>query len=359
MKGTEDIAEMVERLLKEACKERGHINVLIAGRSGVGKSTLINALFQGDFAATGQGRPVTACTREITKEGIPLTIFDTRGLEMKAFRETLTELENLVSTRNRDTDHKRHIHVAWLCIQEGGSRVESAEIDLHNMLSKHMPVIGVITKAKNDNGFKNEVQKLLPQARNIIRIRAIPEQFDDGHIMPPMGLEELVQLTSEVIPEAIRNAFSAAQKASIQNKKDSANKIVVAAAATAVAAGASPIPFSDAAILVPIQIGMLAKISAVFGLTLSKAFLMTLVASVAGAGGAAYVGRTIVGNLIKFVPGIGIIVGGVISGATAGLLTTALGEIYIAVLVKLFCKTGGEAPSEDDIINEFKAKLKL
>jgi len=49
------------------------VNILIAGRTGVGKSTLINAVFQGNFATTGQGRPVTQSTREIKKEGIPLS----------------------------------------------------------------------------------------------------------------------------------------------------------------------------------------------------------------------------------------------------------------------------------------------
>ena len=44
------------------------------------KSTLINAVFQSNLTETGQGRPVTKGTREINKQGVPLTIFDTRGL---------------------------------------------------------------------------------------------------------------------------------------------------------------------------------------------------------------------------------------------------------------------------------------
>lgn len=42
-------------------------------RTGVSKSTLIDSVFQGNFATTGQGRPVTQNTREIKKEGIPPT----------------------------------------------------------------------------------------------------------------------------------------------------------------------------------------------------------------------------------------------------------------------------------------------
>jgi|GEM_PF-3558277 len=69
----EDIAAMARKAIEEAIRELGQVNVLIAGRTGVGKSTLINAIFQGNLAATGQGRPVTQTTREITKEGIPFS----------------------------------------------------------------------------------------------------------------------------------------------------------------------------------------------------------------------------------------------------------------------------------------------
>lgn len=338
-------------------RERGQVNVLIAGRTGVGKSTLINSVFQGKFADTGQGRPVTTSTREITKEGIPLAIWDTRGLEMAAYGEIISELEQHVISCSRETDKKRHIHVAWLCIHEDGRRVEEAEVKLHTMLAKHMPVIGVITKARADQGFKAEVQRLLPEVRNVVRVRALEEKLDEGHVLTPMGLIDLVNLTAEVIPESFRRAFAAAQKASVQQKKDVAHGIVVAAATSAAVAGASPIPFSDAIILVPIQIGMLAGISSTFGLTLSTSFLSTLVAAMVGATGATLGGKAIVSNLLKFIPGAGTLLGGIISATTAAALTTTLGKLYIATLVALFSESGGEAPSSDDVVREFKKRL--
>jgi len=138
--------DLLSDAIARATAERGHINILIAGRSGVGKSTLINAVFQQNLAETGQGRPVTKNTREISKEGVPVTIFDTRGLELSQFQETLSELETIIKDRSGDRDTNRHIHVSWLCVQEDGRRVEQAEIDLHHMLSKHLPLITVITK---------------------------------------------------------------------------------------------------------------------------------------------------------------------------------------------------------------------
>ena len=263
-----------------------------------------------------------------------------------------------MAAQARETDVNRHVHVAWLCVSEDGRRVEEAEVELHRRLAELMPVLGVITKARADQGFRAEVQRLLPETRNVVRVRALSESFDDSDVvLPPMGLKELVDATTEVIPEAVQRAFAAAQKASIELKKNKAHRVVVAAATAAAGVGAAPIPFADAALLVPIQIGMLAGISATFGIELSRAFLGTLVASMAGTTGAAFLGRAVVSNLLKFIPGLGTIAGGAISATTAGALTTGLGELYVAVLAKLLAASKGDAPSPDAIAREFKARL--
>jgi predicted GTPase len=54
-----NIGEIIENAINKAERDRGEVNILIAGKTGVGKSTLINAVFQGNFATTGQGKPVT------------------------------------------------------------------------------------------------------------------------------------------------------------------------------------------------------------------------------------------------------------------------------------------------------------
>ena len=168
-----DITTMINEALERALKERGVANIIIAGKTGVGKSTLINAVFQGRMAATGQGRPVTKHTRKITKRGVPVSIYDTMGLEVKDYAPILSELMDFIENTNNDAEPTRQIHVAWICIAEGSRRVEEAEIQLVGALSKKMPVIVVITTAVSDNGFKSEVEKLLPSARNVIRINSV------------------------------------------------------------------------------------------------------------------------------------------------------------------------------------------
>lgn len=350
--------ELLLEAIESATVERGNINILIAGRTGVGKSTLINAVFQKNMVETGQGRPVTQNTREIIKDGVPLTIFDTRGLEMSQFKETLAELEKLIKERGGDKDSNRHIHVAWLCIHEGGRRVEQAEIDLHNMLAaRQVPIVTVITKASSDKGFKDEVLTLLPESASVVRVRAIPEEDDYGHRLNPMNLDVLIEATSEVVPEGKRRALAAAQKANLDYTKSQAHKIVAGAATAAAAAGATPIPFADAAVLAPIQVAMIAGITSVFGLELSVGTLSTLVTSALGVGGATFVGRAIVANVVKLVPGVGTVVGGVISGATASTITIGLGEAYIAVLAEIFAVDPDARPSAADVADSLRTKM--
>lgn len=352
-----DVGALVRKAMEEAIRERGQMNVLIAGRTGAGKSTLINSVFQGRLAETGQGRPITTHTREITKSGIPLSIWDTRGLELAAFQETIDELTRVVSERAADPNPARHIHVAWLCIQEDGRRVEEAEIALHKLLAQHMPVLGVVTKARSDGGFKDEVQSLLPQARNVVRVRAIREELDEGHVLNPMGLETLIEATSEVIPDGHRRAFAAAQKASIKEKASVSHRIVAASATSAAALAVNPLPLADAALIVPVQIGMLAGITSAYGMELTRGFLTTIVASAAGAGGATYAGRVVFANLLRLFPGAGTIAGGVIAASTAAAMTTALGEAYIATLSTVFSRSPADQIDPADVAAELKRRL--
>ena len=297
-----NLSNIIEDAINKALKNRGEVNILIAGKTGVGKSTLINAVFQGDFATTGQGKPVTQETREIQKEGIPLKLYDTRGLELKEYKETFQELENFINNKNNDSNAMNHIHMAWICIDESSRRVEDAEIELCNLLSKHIPVIGIITKASSDEGFRVKVQSLLNPAKNVVRVNSIPRILDDGYVIKPSGLEELIELAMEIVPEGQKKAFAAAQKVSIKQKRNKAHVIVAGAATTAAGTGGIPIPFSDAVALVPIQVTMLAGITAVFGFELKKSFLSTLVSSTITGAGATIIGKTIVSNLLKMFP---------------------------------------------------------
>jgi len=356
---TINVAEAIKSAYEKALRERGFVNVLVVGKTGTGKSTLVNTVFNDRIADTGQGRPITQHMRRYTKEGSPVSIYDTKGLEVAEYRSILDDLKAKVREINRSERHEDHVHVAWLCVAEGARRVEDAELELAAIMDElSVPLIVAITTAVSDQGFRTEVRDAFHSAANVVRLNSEPYVMDEGVVVPARGVDTLVDVTMEVVPKGQKTAFAAAQRIKIDHKVTRSRLAVGTAATAAAAAGATPIPFSDAVAIVPIQVGMIATVSAIFGLDLSTGFLTTLVTASLGSTSGTLAGRAVVGSLLKVIPGVGSVVGGSISAGVAAALTTALGEAYITVLKKLVAANPDRPLTAEEIALALKERLK-
>lgn len=316
----------------DVLKEMTPVNVLVVGKTGVGKSTLINAIFRENLATTGIGKPVTKSVMRITKENIPIVLYDTKGLELqKNESEINAEVSEFLKKKESENDP---IHVAYFVVSAQSARIEDAEINLINELAKFMPVILVLSKYFGDEARELDkyMHSLDLNVADIIPVLAKEMRLSSSLVIKPQGLKELVQKTVSLIPEETKNSFINAQHADIDLKVKRARSWAKKYIATTFGVGFVPIPFSDASVLVPMQVAMLAHITAIFGLSLDKTRLTSIVAAVGGTGGATFLGRYIVSNVLKLIPGAGTILGGLISGSTASILTTALAFSYIETL---------------------------
>jgi len=339
MKQTKDSYNIVKELLEKTDQEvqkMPPVNILVSGKTGVGKSTLINHVFREKLADTGIGKPVTKHLRRITKKGVPIALYDTRGLELEPSVQATVknEMFNLVE-ENKNSEEE--IHVAYYCINANSNRIEQSEIDLINELSEKLPVILVLTQSigKPAEEFQTYLENLNLSVVTIQRVMAEPYEIDEELSIPEFGLKELIHKTLELIPEEAHEAFTNAQIADIDRKAKSARRWAVKYIAATFGVGFSPIPFSDASVLVPMQVTLLAHITAIFGISLDKSSIVSIIAAVGGTGSATFVGKTVVANAFKFIPGIGTVIGGAISGGTAAALTSALAMSYIEVLTVL------------------------
>ena len=191
--------------------------------------------------------------------------------------------------------------------------------------------------------------KTLVEKENLDIVKVVPVlaqdmDFDEEYVAKAYGLDRLIDVMSESLPDELQDTLQNVQKASLESKKKHSQAAVVTAVAAAFGEGFAPIPFSDAAVLIPTQVAMIASITTIFGMEVNKSLLTGFVSSTLGTAGATVLGKTIVSNLIKLIPGVGTVVGGLISGSTASLLTTALGEAYI-ILMEMIYK--GELKAED------------
>lgn len=311
------------------------INIIVAGKTGSGKSTLINALFRENIAQTGIGQPITQELIRLTKEGVPLTLYDTRGLELnqEVQQQVQADLLSLIATQ-QDKGEREAIHVVYYCINAMGSRIEPFEIELIQTLATKVPVILVVTQVlgPENREFHRYLVDLKLNVAAVVPVLAKPYVVAKRQVISAFGLQTLIDTTLNIVPSQVHRAFINAQQIDINRKVANARRWAKTYVSSAFGVGFVPIPFADATLLIPMQITMLAHLTAIFGVSLDKAQIVSLLAGIGGTSGTTYIGKIMVGSLFKLMPGLGTVSGGLVTGTTASMLTVALGYSYIEAL---------------------------
>ena len=191
-----------------------HLNIILVGPSGVGKSTLINAILKVN-AKENFGRPETKDSCYYESEEIPfLRLADSRGIEKDTklgVDQIFESIQRFIKSQIETNDPDKFIHCIWYCWC--GSRLEENEMKLFKKLSETysletIPIIIVYTKAIDVNETEKAKNYIFNENKlNNDFIDIVSKDIDVGQcILPSRNLDKLKEISIKRAKEAIKSS---------------------------------------------------------------------------------------------------------------------------------------------------------
>ncbi|MDO9492781.1 GTPase domain-containing protein [Acetobacterium sp.] len=184
--------------------KRCETNVLILGKTGVGKTSLCNYIFGTEVMKTGAGRPVTGMG--IFSETIPLSqtlilhLYDSWGLEADK-SESWKALIQQVLEQHDVREIKDWFHTIIYCLSAKSARVEDFDLEMITILGKDgNPVLVVLTHCDVMNvetaiaAMRKEIiKKTGVRNQDIVEVSSHAKILLSGKTTQAFGKEKIIQ----------------------------------------------------------------------------------------------------------------------------------------------------------------------
>jgi len=202
---------VLDNSIKEFLNDTKHINIILLGKTGVGKSSLINALLDRNEAETGGFAPVTDKIKEYEKGN--LRLYDTPGIELtdeKNPANILNEIKTLIK-ESEEKEPDSFIHCIWYCIsgRRFEIKVEGKIVDelMNTYKDGKIPIIFAYLQAVDKEGIPimhKNLQDLYPNI-DFIPIVSRDIKSENGMQIPKKGLDEIKEMTIKNFGESINS----------------------------------------------------------------------------------------------------------------------------------------------------------
>ena len=204
-------------------------NVLILGKSGCGKSSLVNYLFDRVVSKVGTGTPVTPCgiypQPPITRHGLEIVIHDTWGMEADKATEWRSMIEKDSLQREASGNLSNWFHSILYCIS--AARIEPFEIEsvIRPLVSRGYTVIFILTKSditsdSEKKALKTILQTEFPQHGGFVEICSTSQKLRNGKITLAFGSNILIKTIISGLRNNLLNMIKRQYILQCQNKSN-------------------------------------------------------------------------------------------------------------------------------------------